>query len=390
MEFSAELLLTIGTLSLFGLFASTLAKRTFLPRVTILILFGAMIGQEGLDLIPVSMQNHFNLIADMTLLMVGFLLGGKLHKDLLTNSLKQVMWVSICASVGTAFIVTLGLYALGLNLTVAIILGCIAAATDPAAILDVITELKSHTPTSKQLLSIVALDDIWALIIFALGMALLQSINGGIHEHSFVYEASYEIFGSILLGVIIGIPAAYLTGRVKDGQPIFTEAIGIVFLCGGLSMLFDLSYLIAAMVMGSVISNLAKHHEYPFHAIENIEAPFLVVFFILAGASLDWQALSQIGLLGAAFIGLRIIGKFLGAALGGYLSDSPKANKIWMGPALLPQAGIAIGLALVASNEYPDYSQTLLTIAISSTVLFEILGPIVTQKSIVNLDKSNN
>lgn len=388
MEFSAELLLTIGTLSLIGLFASTVAKRTLLPRVTVLILFGALIGQEGLDLIPSSIQNHFSLIADMTLLMVGFLLGGKLHKEMLTNSLNQVMWISICASLGTAMIVALGLYLMGLSLTISIVLGCIAAATDPAAILDVITELKSNTPTSKQLLSIVALDDIWALIIFALGMALLQSVNGGNPEHSFIYEAGYEIFGSIFLGITIGIPAAYLTGRVKDGQPIFTEAIGIVFLCGGLSMLFDLSYLIAAMVMGSIISNLAKHHEYPFHAIENIEAPFLVVFFILAGASLEWNALSQIGLLGLAFIGLRIVGKFVGAGVGGYISHSPKPSQKWMGFALLPQAGIAIGLALVASNVYPDSGQILLTVAISSTVLFEIAGPIATQKSIKSLDRS--
>lgn len=388
MESSSELLLTLGVLSLFGLFASTIAKRTILPRVTILILFGALIGEEGLSLIPLKVQSHFNIIADLTLLMVGFLLGGKLHKDMLNRSLNQVLWVSLSAALGTALIVSLGLIILGVSPTVAIILGCIAAATDPAAILDVITELRSNSLSSKQILSIVALDDIWALILFALGMSLVHSINGNGGEHSFLYKAGYEIFGSILLGVLIGVPAAYLTGRVKDGQPIFTEAIGIVFLCGGLSMTFDLSYLIAAMVMGSIISNLATHHEYPFHAIENIEAPFLVVFFILAGASLDLQALIHLGFLGVSFILLRGLGKYIGALAGGRVSGLPKASQNWMGIALMPQAGIAIGLALVASNMYPEHSQLLLTVAISSTVFFEIIGPILTRISISKLDKT--
>lgn len=383
MESSAQYLLTIGGLLLVGLLASSVAKRTFLPRVTLLLVFGALMGHDGFNIIPAWLSEHFTLVADLTLLMVGFLLGGKITRDSLQESAGQVLWISITAALITAALVTSGLYLLGVTLEVAIILGCVASATAPAAILDVINELNVDTPFSRRLLSVVALDDIWALILFALGMAIAQNINGSAQESLFLLHAAKEIFGSILLGLCMGLPAAYLTGRAKPGQPILTEAVGIVFICGGLSMWMELSYLITSIVTGATIANLAKHHDYPFHAIEDIESPFMVVFFILAGASLEWNALMAMGLVGSAFILLRIIGKYLGSKLGGQISHADVKTQQWMGIALLPQAGVAIGMALVASHAFTEHSQMLLTIAISSTVFFEIIGPIGTRLAIL-------
>jgi len=182
--------------------------------------------------------------------------------------------------------------------------------------------------------------------------------------------------------VLIGLPAAYLTGRVKQGQPILTEALGIVFVCGGLAIWLGVSFLIASMVMGAIIANLAKHHEYSFHAIEGIEWPFMVIFFVLAGASLELSALKNIGLIGVAYILLRATGKYLGAKIGSQFSRAEKSTKRWIGLALLPQAGVAIGMALVASNQFPEYRQVLLSIVISSTVFFEIIGPVFTRMAI--------
>ena len=128
-----------------------------------------------------------------------------------------------------------------------------------------------------------------------------------------------------------------------------------------------------------MFSNFAKHHEYPFHAIEGIESQFLIVFFILAGASLDFKAVAEIGLIGIIYILLRSSGKIIGARIGGQLSQSDQHTKDWMGVALLPQAGVAIGMALVAANYFPEYRQTLLSVVISSTVFFEIIGPVFTR-----------
>jgi len=380
---SEQYLLTIGALLLVGLFASTVARRTFLPRVTILLLLGFGLGSDGVGVIPSWLTSNFQIIADITLLMVGFLLGGKLSRSDFKESTGTVLWISFTSAVVTALAVALGLYLLNVPLEIAVILGCVASATAPAAILDVVTELGVDSPFSKRLLSIVALDDIWALIIFALGMAFLQNVNGqATHDESMLVHASLEIFGSILLGFLMGLPAAYLTGRAKPGQPMLTEAIGIVFICGGVSMWLDMSYLITSIVLGATIVNLAQHHEYPFHAIEDIESPFMVIFFILAGASLELDALMNLGLIGSAFILLRIMGKYLGAKLGGRLSHADSATRQWMGIALLPQAGVAIGMALVASHTFHEHSQTLLTIAISSTIFFEIIGPIGTRLAI--------
>ena len=191
-----------------------------------------------------------------------------------------------------------------------------------------------------------------------------------------------EIGGAVLLGLAIGLPAAYLTGRIRPGQPMLIEALGLVFLCGGLAIMLEVSFLIAAMVLGAVIANLAKHHDYPFHAIEGIEWPFMVIFFVLAGASLEIDALKELGMLGVIYILSRITGKYIGSMIGCSVSGAGSQINRWMGPALLPQAGVAIGMALVASEHFPVYAQTLLTIVISSTIFFEIIGPVFTRMAL--------
>ena len=379
---SSQFILTIGVILLLGLLLSTLAQRTFLPRVTLLLIFGMIIGKEFFDLIPQVFSDRFDIIADMTLLMVGFLLGGKLSKESFLKSAGHVLWISVSAALATTLIVSFGLILAGLSIEISILLGCIAAATAPAAILDVVSETGHKTRFSHLLLSIVALDDIWALMLFAMGMSVVKSLNDHAADAFFVMLAARDIGGAILLGLIIGLPAAYLTGRIKKGQPILSEALGIVFVCGGLAIWFGVSYLIASMVVGIIITNVARHHDYPFHAIEGIERQFMLIFFVLAGALLDLSSLKDIGLFGAVYIVCRSLGKYFGARIGSQLACVKGVTRNWIGAALLPQAGVAIGMALVASNQFPEYRQVLLTIVISSTVFFEIIGPVITRLAI--------
>ena len=157
------------------------------------------------------------------------------------------------------------------------------------------------------------------------------------------------------------------------------EALGLVFICGGIALWAEVSYLIAAMTMGIVIANTAKHHDYPFHEIENIESPLMVIFFVLAGASLDFAAVQSIGVAGVIFVISRVLGKYMGSYIGSHFSGADSTIKNWMGLALLPQAGVPIGMALVAANQFPQYGPILLSIVISTTVLFDIIGPILTR-----------
>lgn len=396
MESSASFLLTLGGILLLGLITSTMAERTALPRVTLLLIFGLVIGHEGFNIIPQEFSSYFDLIAEITLLMVGFLLGGKLTFESLKESAGDVFWISICAAFVTAALVSLLLIFIGIASDIAIILGCIASATAPTAILDVVAEAKKklgfkpqQEKFSNTLLSIVAIDDVWALLLFALGLSLAKTLNGHGADTLFFASAAWEIFGALGLGTAIGIPAAYLTGRAKLGQPMIIEALGIVFICGGLAIWLEVSYLIAAMTVGAVIANLAKHHDYPFHAIENIESPFMVVFFVLAGASLDLGSFEELGLMGVLYIMARALGKYFGSYIGSQLSGSNSVTKKWMGLALLPQAGVPIGMALVAANQFPEYRQVLLSVVISSTVLFDIIGPILTRYAIYQAGNAN-
>ena len=140
---------------------------------------------------------------------------------------------------------------------------------------------------------------------------------------------------------------AYLTGRVRPGEPTLAETLGVVFLCGGLAIFFGVSFLLAAMVMGTIVANLATHHDRPFHAIEGIEWPFMILFFVLAGASLELETL-QLGTIGTAYVTLRVMGRLLGGWLGGTLARAPCKLRRGIGAALMPQAGVAVGMALVA------------------------------------------
>jgi Kef-type K+ transport system membrane component KefB len=379
---TAEFLFAVGSFLLLGLAADSIGKHTLLPRVTLLLICGVIVGDEFLGLVPVSVSNRFEMITDVSLMMIGFLLGGKLSFKSLKEDGHQLIWISISAALGTAVLVTLALIAAGATLEIAILLGCIAAATAPAATVDTVLEYGEDSRFSRLLTAIVAIDDVWALLLFSLGLALVSSLNGMQDISVSLMGAAYEVFGALLLGTTLGLPAAYLTGRIKPGQPMLTEALGLVFICGGAAIWLEVSFLIATIALGAMITNLAKHHDYPFHEIENIEWPFLVVFFMLAGASLEIDMLTELGLIGVVYLLARISGKSLGAWIGARASHADKDVQHWMGMALLPQAGVAIGMALLVANQFPEYRHTILPIVISTTVFFELVGPVFTRMSL--------
>jgi Kef-type K+ transport system membrane component KefB len=383
MEISgqASLFIAIGGLLLISLLVNTIGRRTALPRVTLLLLLGVAVGDQGLDILPDSLTARFDVIADVALLMVGFLMGGKLTFAELRNNGRHVLWISLFGAVVTAAVVTFACVLIGVSPAVALLLGAIASATAPAAIYDVIQELQFTGPYTETLLAIVATDDAWALLLFGFCIAIASLLNGHAADAS-VYRVMWDIGGAVGLGLAIGLPASYLIGRIKRGQPSLIEAMGCLLLCGGLAQHLEVSFLISAMIMGACITNLARHHDYPFHAIEDIEWPFMVLFFVLAGASIQLNGLVTIGLLGLVYVLARTTGKWLGAYIGAVISQAPSVTKRWLGIALLPQAGVGIGLALAASKYFPEYQHTLLTVIVSTTIFFELVGPILTKLSL--------
>jgi Kef-type K+ transport system membrane component KefB len=388
MSDNAEFLFAIGAFLLLGLAADALGRRTLLPRVTLILLCGIVVGDGVLGLVPPSLGARFPVITDMALMMVGFLLGGRLHLKSLRSDGAQVMGISILAALAAVALVVVALVVVGVPVGLAILLGCVAAATAPAATLDTVLEYGTGNRFSRILAAIVAIDDAWALVLFSLGFAAVALLNGENDLAGSLAIVGHEVGVALLIGAGIGLPAAYLTGRVRAGQPMLTEALGLVLACGGLAIWLEASYLIATMTMGAVIANLARHHEYPFHEIENIEWPFMVIFFMLAGAMLEITALREVGMVAAAFVLARVLGKVLGAWVGGRLTGAGRVVERWMGLALMPQAGVAIGMALLAAVRFPEYRDTILTVVIGTTVLFELVGPLCTRIALRRSEQS--
>ena len=379
MQESAQFFLAIGAILAMGMAADMLGQRTALPRVSLLVLLGVAVGPAGLNLIPNVLLTNFDTIVVIALVMIGFLLGGKLTRELLHNSGKAGLWLSLSAAIGTAVVVFIGLSLVGLPVDIALLLACIAAATAPAATFDTVMDFGTPGKFATLLLLVVALDDIWGLVLFSFALTVADAMNGTASGLSPLLTITRDIGGGVIIGLLLGLPAGFLTGRIKPGQPMLTEALVLTLLCVGLALWAEASFLIAAIVMGAVVTNTARHHEYPFHAIENIERPFLIVFFVLAGAVLELELLWQAGLICIAYISCRVLGKIVGAAAGVRLSGASAATGRWMGIALLPQAGVAMGMALVAATAFPDYRDVLLPVVIGATVVFEIVGPIGTR-----------
>jgi len=384
------LLIALGVLLLAGLAADAIGHRTRLPRVTILLACGIVVGGAGFDLIPANVQALYDVLSVMALTMVSFLLGSSLTRETLRRHGRAILSVSMMIALVTVAVVSAGLWMVGVPAPVALLLGAIATATDPAATQDAIRQSGRQGPFIDKLKGIVAIDDAWGLLAFSLAVVVAYGLNGEMHFHMLA-DAGWEIGGALLIGGAIGLPAAYLTGRLQKGEPLLTEALGLVFLTAGLSQWADVSFLLASMTTGAVIANVAPHHERAFHEIEHIQWPFMILFFVLAGASLNLGLLGEIGMIGGAYIVLRSLARFLGGWLGGIVANAPQAQRPYFGLALLPQAGVAVGMALVGAQEFPDHADLIIGMTIATTVAFEVIGPMTTIwtiRKVQALDKS--
>jgi len=389
VDASAQGLLTLGALLLVGLLADEGSRRLGLPSVTILLLLGFVVGPEALDLLPATADNWFPTVSTIALTMVGFLLGAQFTADHLRANGKTELVIASTQGLMTAVLVSAGLWLAGVSTTMALVLGGIAVATAPAATLAVVQEQRAEGPFTRTLLAVVALDDVIALALFGLLVTAASSLSATT-DGTLIQEAVWEILGAIGLGIALGLPAAVLTGRLRQGLPTQEEAYGIVLLCAGLALVLNVSFLLAAVVMGATIANRATHHDIPFQEIERIEWPALVVFFVLAGASLDLSSLSRIGWLGAGYLFLRSAGKVLGCDLGGRMARLPSDQRRWLGAAMLPQAGVAIGLGLLAADRFPASADDILAVVIAATVIFELFGPVLTKTALSHIGEIDN
>lgn len=386
---NAEVLVTIGILFLAGLLLDKIGRIVHVPRVTLLILLGALLGPPVMDLLPHSFNESNEFYAPTALTMVAFLLGGSLNPETLKAHGREIMIISLTLVAVSVAVVTTGLWLIGLPVGIAVLLGGLSSATDPAATHDVITQTGAKGRFATNLLGIVAIDDAWGLLVFSIAL----TVTGILMDQDAVMALAHgvrEVGGAVLLGLAIGLPAAFLTGRIKPGEPTLIEAVGLVFLCSGLALYFGFSFLLTGMVCGAAIINLARHHERPFNEIERIEWPFMLLFFVMAGASLNTGNMAEVGYICVAYFFLRALARLIGGWLGGLMAGLPGLESRLTGLGLMPQAGVAIGMALVASERFPEIGEDLLAVAVASTIAFEIIGPFLTQIAIRRMARGNN
>lgn len=382
----APVLLILGGIFLLAVLTDFFGEWIRIPRISFLLLIGLFLGPLGLNILsPSDKHQWLSVSADIALVMVGFLLGGHFTRKAVREQGPLVLRFSLAIVAVSAIMVFSGLMLFGASLEVAILLAGIATATDPAAIVDVIKETQAKGLFTRTLMGVVAIDDALGLIAFSLLLAFAQSLNGGT-GWGHVLVSLWEIGGALILGGGVGFIMASTLSILhpedcpKQKERVFMETLGFVLLCGGLAIYLKVSFLLSSMMLGVVLVNMIPWNCVPiFHAIEGIVWPFLILFFVFAGASLQPESLPQIGLIGFGYVLFRILGRIVGGWVGGGGAQTNPIMRRWMGVALMPQAGIALGMALIAVQQFPALRDTILPIVVGSTVLFQVIGPILTR-----------
>lgn len=380
-----DLILLIGLLLSIGIVAETIGQHVKIPRVTVLIVCGVLLGPEVLAWIPESTSETFEFLTVIALTMIGFLLGGRLLSQPLERMGRATLIYSLVITVVTGLVVAVGLLALGFPLPVALVLSGVALATDPLATVDVIRTLGNTGVLARMLEGIVALDDVWGLVLFSVLMSLASALSADFTWH-YLMHGAWELFASVALGIGLGLPGGWISGRLKEGEPTLLEALALVFLCAGLSRHFELNYLLSAIAMGAAVTVSSTHHERAFHEIEIIEWPFLVMFLLLTGASFSFAEFDGTWMLVLAYMGLRIVGRWLGGWVPAELGMLTRRERSYAGLCLLPQAGVALGVALLGCQTFPEHTSAIIGTAVMATILFEIIGPPMTSWGLTKLE----
>ena len=369
-------------LSLFlALIAGKIVKQVKLPNVTGYLIMGLIAGPYCLKLIPAEIVSELSIIPEIALGFIAFSIGSEFKLSYLKKVGKAPIIIAILESVGAVVFVDLALILTGNNIPFSLVLGAIAAATAPAATLMVVKQYKAKGPVTETLLPVVALDDAAALICFGLSVAVAKAINsnGNVSVVSTVLNPVIEIVGALLLGAVLGVIFRFLVKFYTGRGNRLAITYAMIFLCIGLCDFIGWSALLACMAMSAVLVNTSNASDVVFEQVDRMTPPIFMLFFFLSGADLNIALLSEVGFIGIIYIVFRVLGKVAGAALGGKLSNAKPIVQKYLGFTLIPQAGVAIGLAATSMSVVPEYGERIRTIILCGTVIYELIGPVTTK-----------
>lgn len=361
----------------FGGFLMTRATKAFgLPNVTGYILAGVVIGPYCLDLIPQPVSQAMSFITDAALALIAFGVGRYLSLDRLRGQGVRVILLTLMESLTAAVVVTVVMLTVfRLPLSFSLLLGAIASATAPASSLMTIRQYRAKGAFVNTLIQVVALDDAVSLLAFSLCAAIaVQSEIPNASWREALIPVGINIAVLLVCYLLGRLLVTILRGRSQDHRIVLTCAF--IFLIAGGCAAVDISPLLGCMVLGATYINLS-HDKTLFKQVGRISPPINMMFFVLSGMRLNLGALSTVGVIGVTYFAVRILGKYGGAWLGARLTHMPDSVQKYLGLALIPQAGVSIGLAVLAQRILPAETGTLLsTIILSSSVLYEMIGPV--------------
>lgn len=399
-------LLSMSVALIGGLLMSRLAKKLNLPAVTAYLIGGLLLGPfcigrfgfSGIGFNTLEQVEGFKIITQSALGFIAFTIGNEFRLTDLKKMGRQAIVVGILQAVITTLLVDIALLVLHfiaphiISVSSAITLGAIASATAPAATLMVVRQYKAEGPLTKLLLMVVAIDDAVGLVLFSASFGIANALEqGSISVTSVIVEPLAEIILSLMLGVFCGLFLHQVERFFHSGSKRLAIAVGFVFMTVGLSMKhfeiagvhFGFSLLLVCMITGTIFCNINEASEDVMLRIEKWNGPLNILFFVLSGAELDLSILMNplVLLIGVIYIAFRSAGKISGAFISCTMTKCSEAIRKYLGITLLPQAGVALGMAVTAASL--SDGAVVRNVVLFSVLVYELVGPTLTRMSLL-------
>ncbi len=396
-------LVYIGLLLLLSYVGGKVANYFRAPRVTGYLVIGMLLSPSVLGLFHERLvKEELTWITDIALAIIAFSIGGSLEFAKIRKLGRHILWITSTQAFGAFLVTTVfvavffyvihGLSAIPaffqtLYFPIALVIGAISAATAPAAILAIIHEYRSKGPLTTILLGVVALDDGLSIVFFAFAITIAENFvsHEAITWQRFLLSPTFSILTSLCIGGVLGVLLRKLIRFVSRREAMLGVMVGSIFLGSGLAISLGASPLLANMMLGFMAINFVGHHEDLFAVVESIEEPIFGMFFTLAGAHLDLRVMQTAGWLALVITLGRFVGKLLGSRLGAQISQAPEAVKKYLGFALLPKAGVTVGLVLGAREIFglTHLSEVMVNAVLGSVIINELLTPFFVRFSLI-------
>lgn len=387
-----DLLFKLSIVIFIGIIGGRIANYFKLPNVSGYIIGGLLIGPSFLNLIKAGEAADFNIVNEVALAAIAFSIGSEfLLKDIIKTG-KDVLIITVAEVMGAVILVFLVTYFIfKQSFEFSLVIASMSAATAPAGILMVIRELKAQGPLVRTILPVVAIDDAIGIMVFGISMSIAK-LTSGVGSFSIIqiiWAPLFEIIGSLLLGGILGFLLSYLAPKARGRDELLSMVLGFILIGTGAANYLEVSPLLTCMALGAMLINLMQNANRVFNLIADFTPPIYLLFFTLAGASLNLSVLTKVGALGIGYILARAVGKVIGATLGAkYVNCDEKVTK-YLGMSLLTQGGISIGLSMIVSKELPQFSESIITVILFSVLIYEIAGPILAKIAIQKAGEEN-